>query len=342
MLKNKKGVFILLALFLIPLWVLMVINMGNHFQSKRDITTEIMLTRQYFDYQDMEYSEKKYFNFAPEILTAFGTLDRNDRVTFIKENWRLSQLLHFENPYEVGFGTCTLETFFDDTVEHKHGETGLFAIKLLTGKMAQWIIDTQMPEHISRKMKVNIRTKEDLKDIVTSMRCAYALYWYYRKMFDDNEAWYVSAYHWGEGRIFQYWYEKYLPEKFTLNGIEYGVRNYHIAHREVVVNYSQGRLEAISDVVRRYKKTEHKIVSEELTFRKMLRIVKNLKKARKEYEEALDTKNDKMEDWKNIESKAMKDMIKISGEAKAGGGKKALRKVKNVAKWILKKLGIRK
>lgn len=46
-----------------------------------------------------------------------------------------------------------------------------------------------------------------------------------------------------------------------------------------------------------------------------------------------------MKQWEEAEKQAEKKMLKISGEAKRGGGRKALIKIKDVAKWFLKKVG---
>jgi hypothetical protein len=152
------------------------------------------------------------------------------------------------------------------------------------------------------------------------------------------ENWYVSIYHWGGFLEKHYHGQNEIPIHFTLNGKKYNVLKYYVAWKEIVEAYNEGKLEPTVEIVRRWKKHYKKQCQGEINFRNVNTRIKQLEKKILEKEKLLEAYMKADQDLKNEIKRSKKVMLNISGEAKAGGGKKALRKVKGVARNLYYKL----
>lgn len=319
----------ILIFFSVPLWIIIFLLIHDINLTKMNQSADVNMTKLYFRWDNMQFEESKYTEFAVKIMNHYSrNMNRELRVNYIRQNWKISQALSF-NPFE-GPGIHYLETSLDPKGEHDYGEVGIGGIKYGTALWALAIQDRAMPEHLRKYVKVKDFKKEDLSDPIVSLKLTYTLIWYYRKVYNGMENWYISAYHWGG--ILDRHYKRgknRIPTHFTLNGIKYNVIKYYVAWKEIVTAFNQGKLEPSAEIRARYRKYENKLVQEEINYRKCLGIIRDLQKKIKKREEV-----DK--ELQEALKKSERQMMQISGQSKKGFGRKVLLKVKDVARNLMK------
>jgi hypothetical protein len=326
-------------LIVIGILILIAIQFYKLQIMKKNIPTDILLTKLKFNWKELPYAESKYTEFAVLLLEKFSkNMNRETRVQYIRENWRISQALSL-NSFS-GFAIDYLETGLNPDGKHDYGEVGISGIKYNTALFALTIQKNFMPTHLKRYVYVDLRNKEQLKDPIISMKLKYTLLWWYRIQYGNMENWMVSVYHWGNhvGKHFKT--KKEIPIRFTLDGINYNVLKYYVAYKEILIAFNSGKLEPAVESRNRWKAEYKRQCKEEITFQNCYRIIKRLQRQIKEKENKELAYIQSDEKLKIELEKSKKEMIKISGQAKNGEGKTALRKVKNIAHKLLKKLGV--
>jgi hypothetical protein len=305
---------------------------------KKNVPTDILMTKLKFDWKTLPYVESKYTEFCIFLLEKYSkNMDREKRVQYIRQNWYISQGLSFE-PF-AGVALDYLETGLDPKGKHDYGEIGISGIKPDTALFALTIQKYIMPKHLLKYVFVDYRNKYDLSDPIISMKLKYTLLWYYRMKYDNMENWVISVYHWGGhvGKHFKI--KKAIPVRFILDGINYNVLKYYTAYKEVLIAFNSGKLEPAVEARNRIRADYKRQCREEITFqncfreiKRLQRVIANRNKKEKEFIESDITLEKEL-------IRSRKEMQKISRESRAGGGKTSLRKVKDVALNLLKKLG---
>lgn len=321
----------------IPIWLILIVLGLLFFKTeKKSIHEEIMQTRTYFDFKSKTKADEKYYSRMIEILSAYSKMKRPERITYIKENKRVAELVS-RGPFQVP-SIGILETSLDPRGKHGFGEEGIHGIKLNTAKYAEFINRNYMPSHIASKMRVRIRSKKDLRDIKTQIRVTYILLWWFDQCYNGSDMWSISVYHWG-GFIAKYWKsDKDVPASFTLNGIKYGVMNYYLAWKELVTCFEKGELEPIANIYSRYKKNKKKLHRREIEYRKLKRLFKGADKKVNNLEKDIDLLKKDVKEYREYKKWAEKELYKIGADARKGKAKGMIPRIKQLARDWLKKL----
>jgi len=343
---KHKGFFMIL-IFLISLIVcLMGYSIYETKRYKSD-KNEVAYMIQAFNLQEGE-ALSRYRKMMIRILSAYSypynskygkSMTKDMKIKYINFNWEASQLLKC-SPFIVP-QINKQETAFDPYVDHEYAEIGIGGMKFETAVFAEGLLK-HMPTKLRRFLYIDIKTRQDLKDPIVNNKCTYILLWWNMRAF-GREDWSILVYRWG-GFLTRHWKggEGSIPVKFTLNGIEYNAYKYYFELASFVDAYERGLLEPNKPIKELWNNRYKKLVKQEIDFRRTKSIIKTLRnelKKKKVLEKELTEKEERIEDlliW------ASNELKKISNESKKGGGKKALDKVKDVVKRILKEIGIRK
>jgi len=322
----------------------LIVDSGKY---KNKVAAEILALRSEFDWTKMPDAESKYTKMMIDILTAFSykydqnykkSMNKDQKIKYIRFNYRCATILFF-GLYDVPI-IHKMESSFNPWMDHDYGEIGIGGIKWPTALLAERLLRF-MPDNIRRLLYFELKSKKDLYDPITSLKITYALLWWERRSFQGREDWYVSIYHWG-GFLSKYWDrgEGKVPVSFTLNGKKYNVIKYYYTFREMKEAYESGKLEPCKEIIEKWQAYFSRIREEEIDFRKTRSIIRSLRKKIKNYEEASNEKDEKLKELKKELKKANKRLRVISKQSRSGKGVKALKKVKWVAKDILKKIKV--
>jgi hypothetical protein len=295
-----------------------------------------METRRYFDFKSMTKADDEYYSTATEIVNAYSKMKRPERITFIKENKRVADLVSRDRWDIPSLGI--LETSLDPRGEHFYREIGILGIKYNTALYAEFIQRKFMPSHMANQMRINIKSKKDLTDIKTSIRIAYTLLWWYDQCYEGSDRWSVSVYHWG-GFIAKYWKRnKKPPPTFKINGITYSVDNYYLAWKELTTCFKKGQLEPVANIYARHKKEKTKLHRKEIEYRKMKGIIKGFEKKIAKYKKEHLEREESIEELIEYKKWSKKELAKIGYDARRGKAKGMVLRIRQLAREFLKKL----
>ncbi len=289
----------------------------------------------------------RYNQMMIRILTVYGytydkrykkAMSKEEKIKYIRFNYKCATALQlglFDLPI-----IDLMESNFNPYMIHQYGEMGLGGIKFNTALLAHEVLSL-MPANLRRLLKFEIKSKNDLLDPFINMKVTYIMLWHERRQFKNREDWYISAYHWGAGHIGRRWDngKGELPVKFTLGGIEYNVVKYYATFKEFKTAFEMGDLEAGIPIKEKWEAYVKKMEKEEIDFRKTKSIIRNLRKKVKsvKYEKDEYIKGNK--ELEELLWKSNKDLKKIAGEVRQGGGIKKLSEgTKRIVKNLLKKI----
>ena len=291
----------------------------------------------------------KYQLMMMRILATYGyrydekykkSMNREQKIDYVNVNYKLATAFHFElfdvpvihkletdfNPYEIN--TASLN------------ERGLGQLVWDTALLAERL-QRQLPDNLRRMVRFELKQKSDLFDPIINMKASYTLLYFLRRHY-RSELWYVSCYHWG-GFLGRY-YDKgegEVPARFTINGQTFHPLKYVQAYAELKEAWQTGQLEAGMVITEKWRDWSKRQKKEQIDFRKTRSIIRNLRKKLQEKSRIESEHSAKEKEIKKVLWKADRDLSKIAGESKRGGGVKSLQKVKKVAKDLLKKLNWR-
>lgn len=262
----------------------------------------------------------KYTKMMVKIFTAYSfrydkrykkSMSKEEKIVYLNENYKFAKLLKF-GLYDVPI-LHQLETSFDPYVDHEYGEIGIGGIKWGTALLAQKLLD-YMPDNYRRALYFDLKTKQDLKDPIISMKITYTLLWYERRQLRGLESWYISTYHWGS-LILKHWKKGKgsVPTTFTLNGITYDVIKYYVSWAELRDSYEMGQIEPSKPIVEKWTAYMKKMKQEEIDYRKCRSVIRKQRKLLKE-------KNELEIELQKKYTEIDKQMIHIDKELKRIGG----------------------
>jgi hypothetical protein len=205
----------------------------------RNIAKEVVELRAYYDWTKMPHAESKYRSMMIDVLTTYSykydskypkSMNKEMKIKYINENYDLSMLVG-RNLFDVPI-VHQLETSFNPYAKHEHGEVGIGGIKFGTALWAETVQEKYMPSNLAKRMRINLKTPNDLKDPIISLRITHTLLWWGDQVFDGREDWNIGTYHWGG--FYERWWDgdnsKRVKDTFILNGIAYNTLKYYEYH----------------------------------------------------------------------------------------------------------------
>ena len=343
---NEKRIIIVLIISIIVLIVLMIIKETQYTNRIAKVITDITLIQNGLNFNDMEKQEQisKYRKMMIRIFEIYGfkydnkykkAMTKDQKVKYIILNYRLASAFNF-GLFDVPI-IQLLESGFNPYAYNKDniGERGLGQIYWYTAVLADKIQEL-LPDNLKKIAKFDLKNKEDLFDPLINTKITYVLLYFLRRDYQGREDWYISVYHWG-GFLGLKWFggRGEFPEKFMINGIKLSPLKYYISFAELKSAFEAGRLSASKEIVEKWENYRKKICKEELDYRRVRRIMINL---RKEIKAKDDAKEQLDEYYKNLNmsiKKYQKELRRI-GKQSQRDGKTSLRKAKNIVKKLLK------
>lgn len=287
----------------------------------------------------------KYTKMMVKIFTAYSfrydkrykkSMSKEEKIVYINKNFKFAKLLKF-GLYDVPI-IHQLETSFNPYSEGDYGEYGIGQVKWGTALLAYKLLD-YLPENYRRELYFNLKSRQDLKDPILSMKIAYVLLWYERRQLKGLESWYISTYHWG-GFILKHWNKGKgsVPTTFTLNGVKYDVIKYYVSWAELRDSYEMGQLEPSKPIVEKWESYIKKMKREEIDYRKCKRIIRQQRKLLKEEKEIRIVLNKKHIEIEKHLKKMDKDLKQIGGIANKEGWKKQYKELKKAIKNFIRRM----
>lgn len=290
---------------------------------KQDILKEQLYIREKINVHKILSENDRYIKvtrFYSAIMSVYGVkynhrlkkqdngLNHYQKADVILEMYELSKLLNL--PVMLLPALAAYESAYRPGVKTEY-ETGLFQHRPSAVGQAKLFYDW-LPKKYKKKLAFTYNNRDDLTDPVNAIRIQAVLLWGYKKMFNDNQAFYISASHWGLSRIMPIYKAGIrIKDKFVFNRgtIKEDARNplmYFYIINQYVVNFENFDLKIgiENGYIEKYKQTCSRYEKDYLNSWKFIKSlqddIKKIEELKAEKEKMIAGYNEKI---KNVDKK---------------------------------------
>jgi len=138
-------------------------------------------------------------------------------------------------------------------------------------------IARKLPDNLKRIIGFQLSSEADMLDPIINTKATFVMLWWYKKLYRNQEEFYISLYHWG-GWLAKYAVKGYIPEYFTFDGERRYVLEYYLKWKMYKTAFEKGSVEVGKQYEDRYKKQKREREEEIIQYSEMRRMIKNLKR----------------------------------------------------------------
>ncbi len=279
----------------------------------------------------------KYIDFYNKIIGWYGgsyhpTPERSrgmhgkTRAIFIVKCYEYTKILDL--PPMALMSLAFMESSYNPNATGPFEEGGIFQMRWAAVAQATYFYEKWLTSPAVKKtLRFDATKWDDLYDPLNQLKMAAVLLWGYKRMFGNDERWYIPAYHWGSGLIMKYYRNDVLPpDEFVFNKgtINEDVRNpwsYYFVWAQVNQAFSHFRkdINVPTDYVKKYmaqaSKLEQEFIESWKYVKKLYDTLDRMERKEKEFEDYMATERRRL---KGITEKAYKKHAELNALIKVG------------------------